>query len=82
MTAEEVQKTLTFDDREMSNEDMFYVVQTRTFEADEGDKIPENPAELSYKKLREILRKSQDLTDCIKELDPIFERQSKIFVSH
>ena len=80
MTAEEVQKTLSFDDRERSNEDLFEIAQTRAFEAKESDEIqvPENPAELSYKQLREILKKSQDLTESIKELDPIFERQSKI----
>ena len=78
MTAEEVQESLTFDDREMSNEDIFEIAQTRAFEAEEGEKIPENPAELSYKQLREILKKSQDLTESIKELDPVFERQSNI----
>ena len=64
----------------MSNEDIFGISQSRAFEAKESDEIqiPENPAELSYKQLREILKKSQDLTDCIKELDPILERQNKI----
>ena len=73
MTAEEVQESLT-------NEDLFKIAQCRAFEAKESDEIqvPENPAELSYKQLREILKKSQDLTDCIKELDPILERQNKI----
>ena len=42
------------------------------------DKIPETPAELTYKQLKEIVRKGQDFTDFIKELDPNVERQSKI----
>ena len=60
MTAEEVQESLTFDDREMSNEDLFEIAQTRAFESgksEKSDEIPENPAELSYKQLREILKK-------------------------
>ena len=50
MTAEEVQESLTFDDREMSNEDLFEIAQCRAFEAKASDEIqiPENPLRLSY----------------------------------
>ena len=40
--------------------------------------VPENPAELSYKQLQEILRKGQDFMDFIQDQDPIVERQSKV----
>ena len=40
--------------------------------------IPENPAELSYKQLQEILKKGQEFTDFIRELDPIVKRKSKV----
>ena len=44
----------------------------------EEDIIPETPAELTCKQLKEILRKGQEFTDFIKELDPNVKRQSKI----
>ena len=44
----------------------------------EEDIIPETPAELTCKQLKEILRKGQKFTDFIKELDPNVKRQSKI----
>ena len=42
------------------------------------EKIPENPAELTCKQLKEIVKKGQEFTDFIKEVDPNVDRQSKI----
>ena len=39
----------------MSSEDLFEINQPRAFEDEELEDIPENPAELSYKKLQEIV---------------------------
>ena len=81
LTAEDVQESLTFDTQDMTNEDLYEIAQPRVAEADENEEIPENPenpAELSYKQLREILRKGQDFNDFVRDLDPIVERHSKI----
>lgn len=40
----------------------------------EENKIPETPAELTCKQLKEIVKKGQEFTDFIKELDPNVER--------
>ena len=45
---------------------------------EEEDKIPKTNAQLTFKQLKEIVRKGQEFTDLIKELDPNVERQSKI----
>ena len=81
LTAEDVQESLTFDDTDMSNEDLYEIAPPPIAEANENDEIPanpDNPGELSYKQLKEILRKGQEFNDFIKDLDPIFERHSKI----
>ena len=81
LTAEDVQESLTFDDTDMSNEDLYEIAPPPRAEANENDEIPansDNPGELSYKQLKEILRKGQEFNDFIKDLDPIFERHSKI----
>ena len=62
----------------MSNEDLFEINQPRAFEDEELEDIPEYPDELSYKQLQEILKKGQEFTDFIRELDPIVKRKSKI----
>ena len=81
LIAEDVQENLTFDNTDMSNEDLYEIAPPPRAEANENDEIPsnpDNPGELSYKQLKEILRKGQDFNDFIKDLDPIFERHSKI----
>ena len=88
LTAEQVQESLTFDNRDLENEDLYEINQPKAFEvenqaveqAEEQDEntIPENPSELSYKQLKEIVLKGQEFTNFIKDLDPVYERQSKI----
>ena len=71
LTAEDVQESLTFDDTDMSNEDLYEIAPPPRAEANENDEIPsnpDNPGELSYKQLKEILRKGQDFNDFIKNL--------------
>ena len=80
LTAEDVQESLTFDDTDMSNEDLYEIAPPPRAEANENDEIPsnpDNPGELSYKQLKEILRKGQDFYDFITNLLSI-ERHSKI----
>ena len=62
----------------MSSEEHFEIAQSRDFEAEELEVIPKTSVDLSYKQLEEILKKGQEFTDFIKELDPIVERKSKV----
>ena len=50
----------------MSSEDLFEINQPRAFEHEELEDIPENPAELSYKQLQEIVKRGQACTDFIR----------------
>ena len=49
----------------MSSEDLFEINQPRAFEHELED-IPENPAEMSYKQLQEIVKRLQASTDFIR----------------
>ena len=49
----------------MSSEDLFDINQPRAFEHEELEDIPENPAEMSYKQLQEIVKRLQVSTDFI-----------------
>ena len=62
----------------MSSEDLFEINQPRAFEQDELKDIPENPAEMSYKQLQEIVKRLQASTDFIREFDHNVKRKSKI----
>ena len=50
----------------MSSEDLFEINQPRAFEHEELEDIPENPAEMSYKQLQEIVKRLQASTDFIR----------------
>ena len=62
----------------MSSEDLFEINQPRALEDEELEYIPENPAELFYKQLQEIVKRLQASTDFIREFDHNFKRKSKI----
>ena len=62
----------------MSSEDLFEINQPRAFEHKELEDIPENPAEMSYKQLQEIVKRLQASTDFIREFDHNVKRKSKI----
>ena len=62
----------------MSSEDLFEINQPRAFEHEELEDIPENPAEMSYKQLQEIVKRLQASTDFIREFDHNVKRKSKI----
>ena len=49
----------------MSSEDLFEINQPRAFEHEELEDIPENPSEMSYKQLQEIVKRLQASTDFI-----------------
>ena len=60
------------------NENCSKIDRDRPINTEEEDKIPKTNTELTSKQLKEIVRKGQEFTDFIKELDPNVERQSKI----
>ena len=62
----------------MSSEDLFEINQPRALEDEELEDIPENPAEMSYKQLQEIVKRLQASTDFIREFDHNVKRKSKI----
>ena len=84
LSAENVKESLEFDEKQLSNEDLIEINQPRAFEFQNGEENPgnlenpKNPAELSYKQLQEILRKGQEFTNFISDLDPIIQTQSKV----
>ena len=51
--------------KDTSSEDLFEINQPRAFEHKELEDIPENPAEMSYKQLQEIVKRLQVSTDFI-----------------
>ncbi len=61
----------------MSSEDLFEINQPRAFEHEELEDIPENPAEMSYKQLQEIVNGSKHLL-ISSEFDHNVKRKSKI----
>ena len=79
LSHEEIKECLTFDQKDISNEDLYELAQPTVYEEDKNDNVlPQNPAELSLKQLKEILKKGQDFTEFISELDPILERNSRV----
>ena len=62
----------------MSSEDLFEINQPRALEDEELEDVPENPAELFYKQLQEIVKRLQASTDFIREFDHNVKRKSKI----
>ena len=52
LNAQNVKQCLQFNERHMSSEDLFETNQSRAFEDEELEDIPENPAELSYKQFQ------------------------------
>ena len=66
LNTQNVKQCLQFDERHMSSEDLFEINQPRAFEHEELDDIPENPAEMSYKQLQEIVKRLQASTDFIR----------------
>ena len=57
LNTQNVKQCLQFNERHMSSEDLFEINQPRAFEHEELEDIPENPAEMSYKQLQEIVLK-------------------------
>ena len=81
LNVQDVKETLEFDERKMSNEDLFEISEPKAFEPEEdlnSEAIPGSSTELSYKQLQEILKKGQEYVDFIKDLDPILERKCKV----
>ena len=66
LNTQNVKQCLQFDERHMSSEDLFEINQPRAFELGELEDIPENPAEMSYKQLQEIVKRLQASTDFIR----------------
>jgi hypothetical protein len=50
----------------MSSENLFEINHPRALEDEELENVPENPAELSYKQLQEIVKRGQACTDFIR----------------
>ena len=86
LTAEEVKGCLEFDEKNLENEDIQEIAQSRPYEnvdeekkeEKEEEEADENLAELNMKQLNEIIKTSQALSDLVEDLDPMLERQSKI----
>ena len=66
LNTQNVKQCLQFDERHMSSEDLFGINQPRALEDEELEDIPENPAELFYKQLQEIVKRGQACTDFIR----------------
>ena len=66
LNTQNVKQCLQFDERHMSSEDLFEINQPRALEDEELEDIPENPAELFYKQLQEIVKRGQACTDFIR----------------
>ena len=80
LTTQDVKEILVFDERKMSNEDLFEVCEPTEgeTESEESNDATENPQNLSLKQLKEILKRGQEFTDLINDLDPIHERQVRV----
>ena len=71
LNTQNVKQCLQFDERHMSSEDLFEINQPRALEDEELEDIPENPAEMSYKQLQEIVKKGPSMYRFHQSLTPL-----------
>ena len=79
---EDIEEGLTFDNKDLSDEDMYELAQDKANVEEEG-KPEEKPEEadgenISLDQLGSILSKANELCDLIKELDPVNERRIEV----
>lgn len=76
---DDIKEGLGFDNKDISNEELFEIDQARAYEEDEEE--VEDPTEalkdITSERLGMIISQANKLSDLVKEFDPIVERQSK-----
>lgn len=77
---DDIKEGLGFDNKDISNEELFEITQARAYEEDdeEVEDNTENPTNITSDQLGLIISKANELCDLVRELDPIAERQSKV----
>ena len=72
LNAEDINEALEFDDKELTNEDIYEIYEDLKDEEEEDKK----PTELTSKQLSEIIQNFQYACDFTRENDPIDDRSS------
>ena len=82
LSPEDIEEALKFDEKDLSNEDLFELRnQMKSDEDEDVNDDSEKPTELTSKLLKEIIENFQYACDFAKENDPNEVRSSKIIQS-
>ena len=75
---DDVKEGLSFDDRNLSDEDLLEIDQTRAYDEEaEAEEVAEIPKDITSEHIGAIISKANELSDLVREVDPISARQSK-----
>ena len=77
---DDVKESLSFDDRNLSDEDLLEIDQARAYNEDDeavAENVTEIPQNITSEQIGMIISKANELGDLVREVDPIPERQSK-----
>ena len=81
LESKDIKEGLEFDNKDISNEELFELEQARAFEEEdeeEADNVVEMPTKISSNELGRLISKANELCDLISEIDPISERKFKV----
>ena len=76
---EDIREGLAFDNKELSNEDLFELEETKAYvEIEEVQEFGDTLIKITSSNIRMILTKANELCDFIREVDPISDRHFNV----